>query len=502
MRALQILLRHRVTSWRRNPSWGTGTVAGQLVLLGLLLVLLFPLGLLSYVLGDVLREVVPTADPLALINEGMLYLVPVLLVSRFLLQSPPSERVALYVTLPIPTTGLLNGQTLLSLLSLHSLFAMVLVVPVWAAEIVTAWTPLGAAAWLLIALLSTVVLASHGANLLHLLLGRRPWGVAGALAGVTLAFVADAVLGPDLFRGLSRVVFGRPGIGLVAAVGVVGATHAALLRVMRERLEVDRRTVSRIGEPSRWGTPVYRWIEQALPAGPLVALELRQVVRTRRLRGATATILGLMVFFYGWAGVQLVMEGTVESNVLMNVVLWGIGGPFFATGYAIYGISAGHIDGLFARPTSLSHIATSKLALLWAGLVPATLLLPTLFPWVPLRYAMLLGGCAFYWWGVMVPSTVYLGPRFRTPVDMSASHFSMNPSGSMRGLVLVPPLLVLLAAPILAATTSAWWIVGGSLCAIGLVGLGLVAWWRGPFARQLDRHKHGMLEGFRENEPI
>jgi hypothetical protein len=78
----------------------------------------------------------------------------------------------------------------------------------------------------------------------------------------------------------------------------------------------------------------------------------------------------------------------------------------------------------------------------------------------------------------------------------------MNPSGSMRGLVLLPPLLVLIASPILAGATGAWWIVGGSLCAVGLIGLGVAAGRPEPFARQLDRHKHEMLKAFREKEPI
>ncbi len=211
MRAIRILLRHRVTRWLRDPTWGTGTVAGQVVLLGFLLVLLAPLGLGSYVLGEVLRELYPEASALSLINGGMLYLVPVFMASRFLTQPPPSEHVAPYVSLPISGTGLLNGQAALSLLSLHTVFAVVLVGPVWAREIATAWTPVGAGAWLVAALLLTIVLASHGANLLHLLLGRRPWGTAGALAGIALFFAADATLGPDLFRGFSRVLFGRRG---------------------------------------------------------------------------------------------------------------------------------------------------------------------------------------------------------------------------------------------------------------------------------------------------
>jgi hypothetical protein len=111
MRALRILLGHRVARWLRDPSWGTGTIGGQIVLLALLLFLLFPLGLGSYVLGDVLRELYPDAGALRLINGGMLYLVPVLTASRFLLQSPPSERVAPYVALPILVLGVLWGST-------------------------------------------------------------------------------------------------------------------------------------------------------------------------------------------------------------------------------------------------------------------------------------------------------------------------------------------------------------------------------------------------------
>jgi hypothetical protein len=72
----------------------------------------------------------------------------------------------------------------------------------------------------------------------------------------------------------------------------------------------------------------------------------------------------------------------------------------------------------------------------------------------------------------------------------------------MRGLVLLPPLLVLIASPILADATGAWWIVGGSLCAVGVFGIGVAAWRPEPFAQQLNRHRHAMLKAFRENEPI
>jgi hypothetical protein len=490
-----------VTRWRRDPSWGTGTVAGQAVLLGLLLLLLAPMGLGSYVLGDVLRELSPEADALRLINGGMLYLVPILTASRFLTQAPPSERVASYTTLPVSRTSLLNGQIVLSLLSVHTVFAVVLVGPVWAAEIATAWSPVAAGAWLATALLLTVVLVSHGANLLHLLLGRRPWGFVGALAGIALIFVADAMLGPDLFRGLSQVVFGRPALGLVMAICVVGGAHAVVVWALQSRLEVDRRAAQQIGGPSRRGAIFYRGIETSLSVGPLVALELRQVVRTRGLRGSAVLGGVAVVLFYGIGVLELVLKGAIGFNGILYTAFFGIAGPSFG-GHAIYGISAGHIDGLFARPHSLSDIVASKLALLWTGLVPGTLLLPVLALWIRADYAAFLVGCALYWWGVITPATVYLGTRFRTPVDTSVSSATVNVTESSRKLILLPVFFGVPVGLIVAFATGAWALMSTVLGGAGLVGLSVVAWTLQPFARELKRHRHEMMEGFRENEPV
>lgn len=502
MRAIRILLRHRVTNWIRDPSWGDGTVAGQIVLMGLLLFLLAPLGLASYVVGDVLREVVPGRNPIMLLNGGMLYFVPVLMGSRFLLQSPPSERIASYTTLPVSPGGLLNGQVILSLLSIHSLAAIVLVGPVWAAEIMTAWAPLPAFAWLGTALLLTVGVANHGALLLHLLLGRRPWLVLGALGIGGVGAAVDVALGGESIQAVSRAVFGRPGIGLAGAVVGMGGLHAAVLQVMQERLEIDGRSSQRVGVPSGRGPAVYRWIERTLPAGRLVALELRQVVRTRRMRGMAITGLGLSFLFYGIVCASLVWGGTIDGNGVMNLAFWGIGSPFLMVGFTVYGLSAGYLAGLLARPHALSKIAAGKLALLWASLLPGSVLIPVLMPWMQIDKGIFLVGCALYWWGAIVPSTVYYGPRFRTPIDTSASAFTVNASGTLRGLVLLPVILGLLFGWFVAFATGAWAITAAVMGLVGLGGLGLVAWTWQPFARQLERHRREMLEAFRETEPM
>jgi len=42
----------------------------------------------------------------------------------------------------------------------------------------------------------------------------------------------------------------------------------------------------------------------------------------------------------------------------------------------------------------------------------------------------------------------------------------------------------------------------GGYSGLLFLGLGGVVWTRDPFVQQLDRHRHAVMEGFRENEPI
>jgi len=507
MRALRILLRHRVTSWFRHPGWGTGTVIGQIVLLGLLLLLLFPVGLGSYAIGTGIREVNPDANVLRVINGGMLYLVPALTLARFFLQSPTSGRLGPYLALPIRRRGVLRGQVLLALLSVHTVFAVIVVGPVWAAEV---WPTLSggeAASWLASALLLAGVLPALGMQLLNVLLGREPaWFLGGLLVGTGLVGL-DAILEISLLWSASRVIFGAPLVGLSLSLLATAGTYAVLLRGMEARVEVDRRTAPRSSRSStrEWGARVYRWVQTTLPAGRLVALELRQLVRTRRLRGLALMGITIALTFFALSVAEVYVGTSAEigANAVMNVAFWGLGGALIGVSVQAYAVSAGHIEGTFARPHQLKAVVASKIALLWTGLVPGTVFLLGLLPWLSLRVGTFLGACALYWWGVIVPAMVYLGAQMRAPVDLSASAFSFDGTvGNLAGVALAPVILVVIVGSAVAALTDAWWTVAAVIGGMGLLGLGVVFWSLRPLAQHLDHHRREMVEGFREHELI
>jgi len=502
MHALRILLRHRVTGWLRDSSRSVGHVIWRLVLALLLLGLLYLLGEGSRNLGGLIREVNPNGDVLWIINSGMLYLVPVLAAARFVLQSPPSVQMAAYLALPISRTGLLRGEVLLYLLSVHTAAAIVLVLPVWAAEVWPLLPVVEASAWLATALLLVVMLPSLGAQLLNVLLGRYPkWFVLVLAGGIGFAGI-DALLAVDLTRGLSRGMFGMPIAGLFGALAVTAGLYWGVLRALRARLEVDRRTTLQETSSSTSGAGLYHWIERTLPAGRLMALELRQIVRTRRRRGLALLGLAIMVGFYGLAALSLWETGRIGVVRLAVLSVFGIGGPTYGLGIVwIFGAWAGHAEGLLARPQSLTDLMKGKLLVLWGGLLPGTLALVGMGPWLPARQAAFLLAMALFWWGSVVPGFVYLGPIVRTPIDPSASAFAigMNMHARIRGLLL---LLALCAIPVVAAATGAWWEMSVVVGTLGGMGLSMLAWTLQLFTRQLDHHRHEMLEGFRENEPI
>ena len=497
MRALRILLRHRVTRWLRDPTWGTGTVAGQIVLLGLLLFFLAPIGLGSSMVGTVIREVNPEADVLGVINGRILYLVPALTLARFFLQLPPSGRLASYLALPMRRRGVLRGQIVLVLLSVHTVFAVVLVGPVWVTEVWPALSGGEAVAWLASALLSAGVLPALGMQLLNVLLGREPaWFLGVLLIGIVF-FGLDAVLEASLLRSVSRVVFGAPLVGLFLSLLATAGTYAVLIRVMEARFEVDRQAAPRTGGPSHRQAGFYRWVERTLPTGRLVALTLRQVARTRRLRGLGLYGLALVIVWYG-AALGGVFGELAPS--LFFVGLFGLG-PTFGLGFIVFGISAGHADGLFARPHASRRIVKATLVLLWMGVFPGMLLLPAFLPWLSPAQSSLLLGFALWWSGILVPALVYVAPRLRKPVDTSASAFTISVR-TLHGIAVYPLWLAPAIAVPVADAVGVWWTAGAVLGGAGLIGLLALPWTTGVLTRQLASHRHAMLEGFRENEPI
>ena len=447
----------------------------QIVLVGLALLLLFPVGALSYFIGEGLRDVYPNADVLRLLNRGVLYVPLVFLVSRFFLQARPGVRLQPYLPLPLNRRALVHTQALLPVASLHSLFAAVALVPLWAHEILGTLPPVSALAWLVAALVWAVLVPSYGAQLLQTTLGRRPARFAGLAAITAVVLAVDAWLGFDLLPTVSGGLFGRPLLGLAATGTLAAALHEGTVQSVLRTLRADDTGRQRRGTvlPSA----VRSWVERTLPGGRYAVLELQLIARHRRTRGFALFGIGFGLAFAIILGTEAWVNGAVENGVnLFNAAFWGVAGFIVQYGPLCIGISSSFVDGV----------------------------LPILFL-LPVHQSALFLGLAVYMLSILCPLYVYFGPKMRKPVDLSKSSFSIS-KGSFHAIGILPALIPVLVAPLVLITADGrtlWYAAAAALAGLGLLSLLILriqglAW----MEAQLRENRHDLADGFRTNDPI
>lgn len=498
------LVRHTVRSWIRDPTWGGGSVVAQIVLVGLALLLLFPVGALSYFIGEGLRDVYPNTDVLRLVNRGVLYVPLVFLVSRFFLQARPGVRLQPYLPLPLNRRALVHTQALLPVASLHSLFAAVALVPLWTHELVGTLPPVSALAWLVAALVWAVLVPSYGAQLLQTTLGRRPARFAGLAAITAVVLAVDAWLGLNLLPTVSGGLFGRPLLGLAATGTLAAALHEGTVQSVLHTLRADDTGRQRRGTvlPSA----VRSWVERTLPGGRHAVLELQLIARHRRTRGFALFGIGFGLLFAALLGGEAWAGGAIENGVnLFNAAFWGVAGFMVQYGPLCIGISSSFVDGVLTRPAKPRQFLLAKLTVMWAGAAPTLLVFLPILALLPIHQSALFIGLAVYMLSILCPLYVYFGPKMRKPVDLSKSSFSIS-KGSFHAIGILPALIPVLIAPfvlIFADGQLVWYATAGAFIGVSLLSLLLLRikgleW----MEARLRENRHDLTDGFRTNDPI
>jgi hypothetical protein len=185
--------------------------------------------------------------------------------------------------------------------------------------------------------------------------------------------------------------------------------------------------------------------------------------------------------------------------ITVNMIYIGIllSGMFLISyGQLLLGWDGSYLEGILARPVSLSRYVAAKYALLVGSVFVLSLLtlpLGLLKPWfLPAN-----GALTLYNAGVNAPLLLMMAQFSRRPVDLNASLFSMQGKGSVQILLLAPvllgPILVYACCALLGNAALTFWVLG----ALGL--LGLVSY--RPLLRQTVRmilqRKHRIVAAYR-----
>ena len=469
MSIVKMLVRHHLTRWLRHRTWGAGDVAGQVVLLGMVVAFLLPVGLGSYLFGDLVRSFNSQGNVLELGSLGTWLLLPGFTALRFLTQSATFERLHPYSTLPVSRLTLIHTQMALCVASIHTLVAAFVVVPFWASEVLGVLAPRHATAWLGTALLLSIALPTILARGLHQIFGRHARVALGITSGLCVLILADASLSAVAFPQIARWMISAPAYVLIGTLVPTCGLYAVLVRYLKKReVRLDSRSGGSGARPPT-GVASRVW-PAAISMNRLILLELRHITRTRRLRGTVARgvaviALYLSAFLAGAVGGEFAVYTFV---VWGNWMTWEVGIVGFAASYRF-------LPAIEVRPVSPLKVVRAKYVTVTLLALPSIVMMAVSFAVLEVQTYLSLASLIPWVLGAVVPAVVHASAWSKQPVDDAASaltasqHVTVRQALLLVAALLIPPFIVAIGA---SSSTLPWWLGPAWFASVGAV-LGL-----------------------------
>ena len=489
------LLRHRWKAFFRSPSLDQH-LAGAF-LLGVVVLLM---GALLLVLGQSLREVLaqlfPDRDPVAIVNGAMLYYLLLDLIGRYFVQGTPTASVAPYRHLPVRRAALIRFVLAQVPLTLFNALPWLVAGP-FVATLVYPEFGLGAALGWIVTFAMLLLINSYLIFLARLLVAIRPGWVLAALSLVMILILLDRYelisLSDLSIAAFEAVMMTPPGAllpGLLLLVLIIGAGrwmnrafYAEDIAAQPARSGLRRLDTTRLRQ--RYGEEVLFMLN-----------ELKLITRHRRPRTVIVSSL-LIIIAYG------LLFYTDENDMRLgnsSLLLPGVaitGSVMLTYGQFLLAWEGAYFDGLLAANVSSRTYIKSKHRLLSAFcLVNYLITLP--LGWLGWPVLVVNTACSLFNWGASSWMVLYFATSNRERVNLTSSSFFNSQGVSMVQLWL--SLLVLLI-PVLLGSLGNWWIPGAGVALIGAVGIlgGFThRIWLARTVRHFRQKKYAMAAGFRQ----
>ena len=460
--------------------WRAPYLAGRLALAALKAAgVLYALGaaaILGVVLPDLLGEVAPGTDALALAETWLLPALGALTGARLLFQSVPTRGAQAFLLLPVSRRRVAVGVLLRSLASPFNLAPLAFSIP-FAVRTVRATDGVGGA-WSWALAVVAVVALSHAALVAwKTQLGDRPIAVP-----VAVVLAVAGVAGLDVMTGGLLMSTRLGGWWIPAVLGVVAiGTLAGCVGGIAAALSLDaggaqtRRIGGRAGF-ERSGVRAF------------LDLDWRMVTRTSYPRGVSVNAVLVSV---GFTVVAAMRGGGPPTDL---VLLFSSGALAGSIGQFAVPFTSGHYDRLMTLPGAIDDFVRAKVAgvavaTVGLGLVQAAVVL-ALRP----EAVWLIGVSVLFSLGVLTPAALWgstLGPK---PIDLSgrvAFNYKVQSFGGQAmigGTALLAGIPIALAGPTVGAAVAA---------GLGLIGLLASPVWLRALAARIIRQRHAVGARFR-----
>lgn len=486
------LIKHEWTkTFRSKGFYKNLTVEIFLGIFGLYIVGIFLL--LGFSLNKILEEV-SGGTPTELFNSGMLFLLLVGLLMRFLMQPLTTINLQSYQVLPFKRLTLINFLILKPLFSLANYFSLLIVIP-FAINSVSAYYSFGAAFRFVVMFELFVWFNSLMAAFL-----KRKFG-SGLYAVVILLFLIGGFVGLEYLHlfslsAISKAIFGfvvfNP-VGLI--IPVAALLFAFVLNSWFFKQNYYPESFDRKLQASHTATTDLSFLNRFGIIGELIGVQLKLMLRHKRTR----SLLVMSVLFLCY-GLLFYNNSHYGSGMRFFCAMFVTGILMFIYGQWSISWDSAHFDSILTKNIpARTYVLSNYYLMLAFNIICFVLTTPYFLFGMQIAYLHL---TAFLFnIGVNSILLLFLSTYNTKRVDLSKSS-AMNYQGTTyKSFLIVLPILffpmVWVNALLLFTSLSvALW----SLASLGIAGLLFRRQLLTLCVNQFNKRKYAMAEGFRESE--
>lgn len=367
------LQKHQWKAFLRHPMFerNLGIKLFMYLMFGLLGLQLFAFG---FVMDKIFLEIGTYQLAIYVFNSFALYLFLLDYIVKYIFKQNQSMQIAPYLSLPIKRNRLFNFLLVKEFANVWNLYLLLLIIP-FSLKAIVPFYGFGIAALYIIFIYSLSIGNSLLVSLTNNLLNKNGWyfflPIAVIAAIVALGYFSVVDWGKCSVQAGEWLLEGNPLIWLVQALILFGlwiANQRTMLEELYRGMEGEK--VEKIISFTR-----ISFLDRFGEIGEFINLELKMLIRTRRLRGQLITgVLFIAYYFFMVYGGKEAFAKNPFALVFFTIFI--IGAQGLTLSQFLYNAQSAFFDGLMTRNHSLLNMIKGKYILYSAyGLLVACLLM-------------------------------------------------------------------------------------------------------------------------------
>lgn len=451
--------------------------------------------LLGFMMPKILAEAAPHLDPAYTFNGGMIFVIVLALLIRFLFQPLSTVNLQSYQVLPIKRSKLVNYLLLKPLLNPVNYLTLSFAIPFAITGINPAYG-IGGAFRFIIIVIFIVWFTTLFATFLKRKFGSNILGIIAFLAIIAGVVALEYFKIFSIFE-MSQRVFGfliENPIGWILVLGLSVVAFVLNKWFFAQNYypeNFDKKTAKKQVE-----TRNFTFMERFGKIGEIISLEMKLVLRHKR----TKNVLYLLPIFLFYGLLFYPESMSQSSGALMFIAIFITGAAMIMFGQWIINWDGSYFDFLMTRNIDTrTYIRANFYALLALNFM--SFIITT--PYFLFGTHITINHLVAFLYNVGVNTHIYLfGATFNTKrLDLS-QRSAMNMQGvSYKNFLIIIPLLVVPMG--LIGIFSLFDAKNIALIILALLGLGGIFFWRQLLKiteKQFLKRKYALCEGFRKKE--